>query len=84
MFTENIKEIRGLFSLSWAIKSYLNKDLLDPEKGDLQVVMFKVRDKGASKMHFRCVLRCVCAIVHLSSSSLYLVFDLNLVHKYDF
>ena len=27
---------------------------------------------GASKMHFRCVLRCVCSITHLSSPSLYL------------
>ena len=51
--------------------------------------MFKVRDKGASKMHFRCLLRCICAIVHLSSPSLYLemrylkfglVFDLHFFH----
>ena len=56
--------------------------------------MFKVHDKGTSKMHFRCVLRCICAIVHLSSPSLYLerdmqylkfdlVFDLNFFHKLD-
>ena len=48
--------------------------------------MFKVRDKGVSKMYFRCMLR--CAIVLLYSPSLYLerhmqylkfdlVFDLN-------
>ena len=54
--------------------------------------MFKVCDKGASKMHFRCALRCICAIVHLSSPSLYLeryaVFKiwlsvLNFFHKLD-
>ena len=52
--------------------------------------MFKVRDKGASKIYFRCVLR--CAIALLFSASLYLeremqylkfslVFDLNFFHK---
>ena len=45
--------------------------------------MFKVHDKVASKMHFRCVLRFVCAIVHVSSPSLYLAFDLNFFHKID-
>ena len=45
--------------------------------------MFKVHDNVASKMHFRCVLRFVCAIVHLSSPSLYLAFDLNFFHKID-
>ena len=34
--------------------------------------MSKVPDNDASKMHFRCVLRCTCAIVHLSLPSLYL------------
>ena len=68
----------------------LHKDFLDLEQGALQVVMFKVRNKGASKMHFRCVLR--CAIALFFSTSLYLergmqylkfglVFDLNFFHK---
>ena len=34
--------------------------------------MFKVRE-----IYFRCVLRGVCNIVHLSWPSIYLVFDLN-------
>ena len=44
-------------------------------------------------MHFRCGLRCVCAMAHLSSPSMYLeryavlkfglVFDLNFFHKFD-
>ena len=38
--------------------------------GALQVVMFKMPDKGTSKMYFTCVLR--CAIALLSSASLYL------------
>ena len=52
--------------------------------------MFKMRDKGASKMYFKCVLRCTIEL--LSSASLYLerdmqylkfglVFDLNFLHQ---
>ena len=57
---KNIKGIRELFLLSWAIKSY----------SKISQTQNKVRDKGTSKMHFRCVLRCMCVITHLSSPSL--------------
>ena len=62
---KNVKGIRELFFS-------FHGHLLDPQHGAPQVVLFKVCDKDACKMHFRCVLRCLCAIVHLSLPSLYL------------
>ena len=89
-----IKGIRELFFLIIGHQKLL-KDFLDPEQGALQVVMFKVRDKmhPAFKMHFRCELRCVCAVGYLPRQDcIYrdmeylkfgLMFDLNFFHKLD-
>ena len=64
------ESVYRVFFLSWVIKSYLK--IFWSRTRCAGGSYLQVRYKDASKMHFRCVLRCAWTIKHLSSASLYI------------